>query len=104
MNKFGNPLEEDFQTIREVIEEMIKESPALVAARQCNYSSFRGSADLYPTNGLTARKTDKPSESKRDEETHKLSTCIQDLRATDPRDDKTRIKKAKGGLLKDSYH
>ena len=27
-----------------------------------------------------------------------------DLRATDPRDDKTRIEQTKGGLLKDSYH
>ena len=101
MNKFGNPLEEDFQTVREVIEEMIKESPALVAARlQCNYSSFRCSADLYITNELEASNTDKPSEPKRDKETHKLLTH---LRTTDPRDDKERIEKAKGGLLKDSY-
>ena len=101
MNKFGNPLEEDFQTVREVIEEMIKESPALVAARlQCNYSSFRCSADLYITNELEASNTDKPSEPKRDKETRKLLTH---LRTTDPRDDKERIEKAKGGLLKDSY-
>ena len=29
--------------------------------------------------------------------------CLQSLRTTDPRDDKDRIEKAKGGLLKDSY-
>jgi DNA replication protein DnaC len=30
--------------------------------------------------------------------------CLQDLQATDPRDDKTRIERDKGGLLRDSYH
>jgi hypothetical protein len=30
-------------------------------------------------------------------------SCLQDLRMTDPQDDKTRIEQAKGGLLKDSY-
>ena len=30
--------------------------------------------------------------------------CIQYLRLTDPRDDKKRIKKTKGGLLEDLYH
>jgi hypothetical protein len=29
--------------------------------------------------------------------------CLRDLRSTDPRDDKVRIEKSKGGLLKDSY-
>lgn len=29
--------------------------------------------------------------------------CLTDLRATDPRDDKTRIEQTKGGLLRDSY-
>jgi hypothetical protein len=29
--------------------------------------------------------------------------CLQDLQATDPRDDKTRIERDKGGLLRDSY-
>ncbi|KAJ3453415.1 hypothetical protein MRS44_017662 [Fusarium solani] len=29
--------------------------------------------------------------------------CLGDLRSTDPRDDKTRIEKTKGGLLEDSY-
>lgn len=29
--------------------------------------------------------------------------CLEDLRETDPRDDKTRIQETKGGLLKDSY-
>jgi hypothetical protein len=38
------------------------------------------------------------------EEIDKLSNrCFADLRVTDPRDDKTRIKQTKGGLLKDSY-
>lgn len=35
---------------------------------------------------------------------HKMQKCIQDLRLTDPRDDKKRIEDTKGGLLEDSYH
>ena len=34
MNKFGRPEEEDFQTVREVIKEMVKQSPGLIAARE----------------------------------------------------------------------
>src|ERR1700733_2056668 len=30
--------------------------------------------------------------------------CLQDLQATDPRDDKARIEQDKGGLFRDSYH
>ena len=37
------------------------------------------------------------------EEINKLEKCIQDLRLTDPRDDKKRIEDTKGGLLEDSY-
>jgi hypothetical protein len=37
------------------------------------------------------------------DEIDKLERCIQDLRATDPRDDKKRIENTKGGLLEDSY-
>jgi len=37
------------------------------------------------------------------DEIDKLEKCIQDLRATDPRDDKKRIENTKGGLLEDSY-
>jgi hypothetical protein len=37
-------------------------------------------------------------------EMDKLKECIQDLRLTDPRDNKKRIKETKGGLLEDSYH
>jgi hypothetical protein len=37
-------------------------------------------------------------------EMDKLKSCIQDLRLTDPRDDKKRIEDTKGGLLEDSYH
>ncbi|KAF2690614.1 WD40 repeat-like protein [Lentithecium fluviatile CBS 122367] len=33
----------------------------------------------------------------------KLEKCMQDLRLTDPRDDKKRIEETKGGLLEDSY-
>ncbi|KAF4452098.1 hypothetical protein F53441_5031 [Fusarium austroafricanum] len=33
----------------------------------------------------------------------KYNKCLQDLRETDPRDDKTRIQETKGGLLKDAY-
>ncbi|KAF2189253.1 WD40 repeat-like protein [Zopfia rhizophila CBS 207.26] len=36
-------------------------------------------------------------------EMDKLKECIQDLRLTDPRDDKKRIEDTKGGLLEDSY-
>lgn len=38
------------------------------------------------------------------EEIDRLKRCLQDLRLTDPRDDKKRIEDTKGGLLKDSYH
>jgi hypothetical protein len=38
-----------------------------------------------------------------EEEIHKQNKCLQDLRPTDPRDDKKRIEDTKGGLLKDSY-
>jgi hypothetical protein len=38
-----------------------------------------------------------------EEEINKLNECLQDLRLTDPQDDKKRIEDAKGGLLEDSY-
>ncbi|KAF2190333.1 NACHT-domain-containing protein [Zopfia rhizophila CBS 207.26] len=37
------------------------------------------------------------------EQINKRKRCTEDLRPTDPRDDKTRIEDTKGGLLKDSY-
>jgi hypothetical protein len=37
------------------------------------------------------------------DEIHALARCVQDLRHTDPRDDKRRIEDTKGGLLADSY-
>ena len=37
------------------------------------------------------------------DEIHKLERCVQDVRHTDPRDDKKRIEDTKGGLLADSY-
>jgi hypothetical protein len=37
-------------------------------------------------------------------EIDKLEKCIQELRHTDPRDDKKRIEETKGGLLEGSYH
>jgi hypothetical protein len=37
------------------------------------------------------------------DEIHTQERCIQDVRHTDPRDDKTRIEDMKGGLLADSY-
>jgi hypothetical protein len=37
------------------------------------------------------------------DEVDKQNTCIQDIRQTDPRDDKKRIEDTKGGLLADSY-
>jgi hypothetical protein len=36
------------------------------------------------------------------DEIHKLERCVQDVRHTDPRDDKKRIEETKGGLLADS--
>lgn len=38
------------------------------------------------------------------EEYYKIQEYIQDLRLTDPRDNKKRIKDTKGGLLEGSYH
>ena len=35
--------------------------------------------------------------------TDRDAKCLEDLRITDPRDDKIRIEQTKGGLLKDSY-
>jgi hypothetical protein len=37
------------------------------------------------------------------DEFDKMQKCIQDLRTTDPREDKKRIEQTKGGLLEDSY-
>ena len=37
------------------------------------------------------------------DEIHKLERCIQDIRSTDPRDNKKRIEETKGRLLADSY-
>jgi hypothetical protein len=37
------------------------------------------------------------------DEIHKLERCVQDVRHTDPRDDKKRIEETKGGLLADVY-
>jgi hypothetical protein len=37
------------------------------------------------------------------DEIDKLEKCVQDLRLTDPRDDKKRIEETKGGLIEDSY-
>jgi hypothetical protein len=37
------------------------------------------------------------------DEIHELERCIQNIRHTDPRDDKRRIEDTKGGLLADSY-
>lgn len=41
MNKFGKPLEEDFETVRDVIKQIIRASHELMRARsQCNHASF----------------------------------------------------------------
>jgi hypothetical protein len=37
------------------------------------------------------------------DEIHKLERCVQDVRHTDPRDDKKRIEESNGGLLADSH-
>ncbi|KAH6714006.1 NACHT domain-containing protein [Leptodontidium sp. MPI-SDFR-AT-0119] len=39
-----------------------------------------------------------------EEEIDKFNKCLQDLRLSDPRDDKTRIEDTKGGLLEGSYN
>jgi hypothetical protein len=40
MNKFGKPTEEDFETLRDVVRDMVRSSPGLVLARsQCKYKS-----------------------------------------------------------------
>lgn len=40
MNKFGKPTEEDFETVGDVLRDMIRASPGLMQARlQCNYAS-----------------------------------------------------------------
>jgi hypothetical protein len=40
MNKFGRPTEEDFETVGDVLRDMIRASPGLMQARlQCNYAS-----------------------------------------------------------------
>jgi hypothetical protein len=40
MNKFGKPTEEDFETVGDVLGEMIRASPKLMLARsQCNNAS-----------------------------------------------------------------
>jgi len=37
MNKFGKPMEEDFQTVCEVVEKMVRKAPGLVGdLLQCN--------------------------------------------------------------------
>ena len=40
MNKFGRPTEEDFETVGDVVRDMVRASPGPVLARsQCNYAS-----------------------------------------------------------------
>ena len=40
MNKFAKVLEEDFETVADVVKDMAKGSPALLSARsQCDYTS-----------------------------------------------------------------
>jgi hypothetical protein len=40
MNKFGKPTEEDFETVSEVVKDLIRTSPQLASARsQRNYAS-----------------------------------------------------------------
>jgi hypothetical protein len=40
MNKFGNPTEEDFETVKDVVQEMVSEAHELVLARSlCKYAS-----------------------------------------------------------------
>jgi hypothetical protein len=39
INKFSSPIEEDFETMRDVVRDIVQASPKLMAARsQCNYA------------------------------------------------------------------
>ena len=59
------------------------------------YSTARNTGEF--TNGLAFLSNVEPELDKGQRK------CLEDLRTTDPRDDKKRIKETKGGLLADSY-
>jgi hypothetical protein len=40
MNKFGRPDEEDYQTVREIVEKMVENAQGIVRARMPNGSMF----------------------------------------------------------------
>lgn len=52
MNKFGEPAEEDFETMRDVVKDMIRASPRLMAARSQTIEN--GSLCYVKQNGLSA--------------------------------------------------
>jgi hypothetical protein len=75
---------------------------AILDAENC----FRQDSKVYTTQQMKshleqlvghARNQEKKQMSEKDQQ------CLRDLHLTDPRDDKTRIEKTKGGLLQDSY-
>lgn len=96
------------------------ELPCIIVKGVCNYAdshnnnlwqNFAAATAATVAKSLVERytKTDKPTiiqvkqqieEMMKDKENR---DCLKDLHQTDPRDDKTRIQRTKGNLLKDSY-
>jgi nucleoside phosphorylase len=96
------------------------ELPCIIVKGVCNYAdshmndrwqNFAAAAAASVAKGLVERytKTDKSVMIQIREQIEKMmenkesSECLKDLHQTDPRDDKTRIQRTKGNLLKDSY-
>ncbi|KAI9658357.1 MAG: hypothetical protein M1821_002490 [Bathelium mastoideum] len=67
MNKFGKPIEEDFMTVREVIDKMVKRAPELILGRSTRNEQFRiafSSAKPALAKARTAFSFDGPSSPK----------------------------------------
>ncbi|KAL7932103.1 WD40-repeat-containing domain protein [Trichoderma chlorosporum] len=96
------------------------ELPCIIVKGICNYADGHGNKHWQDFAAATAAsvakalmerytKTDKTFRTQIEQQMKELmenkesNKCLQDLRQTDPRDDKTRIQRTKGHLLKDSY-
>ncbi|KAJ4860159.1 WD domain, g-beta repeat domain-containing protein [Trichoderma breve] len=96
------------------------ELPCIIVKGVSNYADGHGSKHWQDFAAATAAcvakalveqypKTDKTFRAQIEQQMKELmentesNKCLQDLRQTDPRDDKTRIQRTKGHLLKDSY-
>ncbi|KKP03395.1 hypothetical protein THAR02_04477 [Trichoderma harzianum] len=96
------------------------ELPCIIVKGVSNYADSHGSKHWQDFAAATAAcvakalveqypKTDKTFRAQIEQQMKELmdnkesNKCLQDLRQTDPRDDKTRIQRSKGHLLKDSY-